>query len=112
MSNEQRASLMALKKPLLKSGETAPAAELTRSLPGEDNRTDVQPAVQHVVQQSWTRLTPKPLKSREVTVSATFRLPEALHNELKRIALHNRLNMTDIVIEALEIHLRNFTAPG
>lgn len=58
-----------------------------------------------------TKLIPKSGRKRFLTVSATFRLPEELHARLKRISQHNQIDMTDITIEALELHLPNFEDP-
>jgi hypothetical protein len=59
-----------------------------------------------------TKLVPKSGRRRVLTVSATFRLPEELHARLKRISQHNQIDMTDITIEALELHLPNFEDPS
>lgn len=69
-------------------------------------------ALKSEVQNRGTRLVPRSGRKRVLTVSATFRLPEELHTRLKRISQHNQIDMTDITIEALELHLSNFSDPG
>jgi hypothetical protein len=84
-----------------------------------DSRTAVQMAppvpvanVAPLPPSTGTKLIPRTTRQRVATVSSTFRLPEPLHTRLKRISQYNRVDMTDITIEALEIHLNNFPDPG
>jgi hypothetical protein len=112
MSHDKRISLMDLKKPLAKPAEPAvPVEEIERQFP-----LTVPSAVQTAVQVDVppSDKTPPPrsrLQPKQVTIPATFRLPLALHDRLKSVAQFNRLNMTDIVAEAIEIHLANFPHP-
>jgi len=57
-------------------------------------------------------LTPRPGKRLKHTKPATFRLPIELIEALKDVAEHNNLNMTDIVAEAVWLHLDNFSWPS
>jgi hypothetical protein len=69
-------------------------------------------AQQISVQRVGTRLVPLQAKKIVPTFSATYRLPLPLHRRLKRISQANGIDMTDIVVEALENHLPNFYDPG
>ena len=58
---------------------------------------------------SGTKLVPRSGPRRgDPTQSATYRLPLPLYNQLVDVAHHYRIAMTDIVVEALEQHLKNF----
>lgn len=76
----------------------------------------IQPAtVQHVAIQSpgvRSALAARPGKRLQHTKPATFRLPIELIEALKDVAQHNNLNMTDIVAEAVWLHLENFQWPS
>jgi hypothetical protein len=127
MSHDKRISLMDLKKPLAKPAEPAvPVEEIERqflrrhtsgdTVMPQDIPPTVPSAVQTAVQVDVppSDKTPPPrsrLQPKQVTIPATFRLPLALHDRLKSVAQFNRLNMTDIVAEAIEIHLANFPHP-
>jgi hypothetical protein len=69
-------------------------------------QVDVQPDVQH-----GTRLTPRPGKRKEPVQMVTYRIPASLYDRLFRTAEYNNLNMTDIVVEAIDRHLPNFPQP-
>jgi hypothetical protein len=58
-----------------------------------------------------TRLVPKTAKPKIVTTLLAVRVPLELHERLKTVAHYNHLNMTDIVIEAIGLHLQNFPQP-
>lgn len=59
-----------------------------------------------------TKLVPRSGPRRgDPTQSATYRLPLPLYNQLVDVAHHYRIAMTDIVVEALEQHLKNFPLP-
>jgi hypothetical protein len=58
-----------------------------------------------------TRLSPRPGKRKEPVQMVTYRIPASLYDRLFRIAEYNNLNMTDIVVEAIERHLPNFPQP-
>lgn len=59
-----------------------------------------------------TKLVPRSGPRRgDPTQSATYRLPLSLYNQLVDVAHHYRIAMTDIVVEALEQHLKNFPLP-
>jgi hypothetical protein len=59
-----------------------------------------------------TKLVPRTGPRRgDPTQSATYRLPLPLYNQLVDVAHHYRIAMTDIVVEALEQHLKNFPLP-
>jgi hypothetical protein len=94
--------------PLGSEMETHPASRSPIDTVSNERATAVQP----YSTTAGTKLTPKPMKRRIVTISATFRIPEHLHAWLKRVSQHNRYDMTDIVIEALELHLPNFEDPS
>lgn len=68
----------------------------------------VHTAVQSTVL-SPSRLQPK---KKEIKIAWTFKIPYALHQELAAVAAHNDLTMSDIVIEAIQLHLPNFAHPG
>lgn len=68
-------------------------------------------AVQHMDVQPATRLTPRPGKRKEPVQMVTYRIPASLYDRLFRTAEYNNLNMTDIVVEAIERHLPNFPQP-
>jgi hypothetical protein len=120
MPNQDRGSLLNIKRPLMTAAKAAPVDELEKQLLSESVPTapvsPPEPLIQSysstTVQLHGTKLAPKPIKRREITVPATFRIPLALHEQLKTIATHNRLNMTDILIEALELHLGHFPSPA
>jgi hypothetical protein len=38
-------------------------------------------------------------------------MPAALHQELSEVAAYNSLAMSDIVLEAIRLHLNNFPHP-
>jgi hypothetical protein len=61
-----------------------------------------------------TVLSPSLLKARKkpVKIAWTFKIPLELHQELTTVAAHNRLTMSDIVIEAIQFHLPNFPHPS
>jgi len=59
-----------------------------------------------------SNLQPRPGKRLKHTKPATFRLPIELIEALKEVAAHNNLNMTDIVAEAVWLHLGNFAWPS
>ena len=129
MSQRDRAGLMNLtKKPLQPAamkGATAreledrilgPAAAET----GNEAESSAIPPVQLPVAESvaspviqpvispYTKLKPKK-KSQKITWSV--KLDPELLERLRRVAEHNRLNMSDIVIEAVELHLPHFPQP-
>lgn len=81
---------------------------------------DVQPAIQQDVQhdavgepglEPATRLTPRPGRRKEPVQMVTYRIPASLYDRLFRTAEYNNLNMTDIVVEAIERHLPHFPQP-
>jgi predicted DNA-binding protein len=74
----------------------------------------VQPsAVQHqAIRPSRSALAARPGKRLQHTKPATFRLPIELIETLKDVAHHNNLNMTDIVAEAVWLHLDSFEWPN
>jgi hypothetical protein len=47
-------------------------------------------------------------KKKDPKIAWTFKMPFSLHEELSAVAAHNGLSMTDIVIEAVQLHLPNF----
>jgi hypothetical protein len=129
---------MNLKKPLLSTTSSAPMEELEKKLlggpeapaghehsapPTKSARQPVPPpakrpaargegAVSPPVSLSpKTRLVPKTAKPKIVTTLLAVRVPLELHERLKTVAHYNRLNMTDIVIEAIGLHLQNFPQP-
>ena len=135
MSKPERGSLSVVKRPLPNLAPAAAPKELeTRLLtPAEpepepsvgsagtagvlephteshpDVQLDIQPAgVQHKDVQPATRLTPRPGKRKEPVQMVTYRIPASLYDRLFRTAEYNNLNMTDIVVEAVERHLSNF----
>ena len=59
-------------------------------------------------------LSPSLLKARKkpIKIAWTFKIPLELHQELTAVATHNRLTMSDIVIEAIQFHLPNFPHPA
>lgn len=59
-----------------------------------------------------TRLVPRPGRRKEPVQMVTYRIPASLYDRLLRTAEYNNLNMTDIVVEAIERHLPNFPDPG
>jgi hypothetical protein len=65
-----------------------------------------------VLSPSRSALAARPGKRLQHTKPATFRLPIELIEALKDVAQHNNLNMTDIVAEAVWLHLANFQWPG
>jgi hypothetical protein len=101
---------------LLSSGHTAAVQQ-----------TDVQPAGQIDVQQpdvhpsavqpldvpgnSSTRLQPRPGKVKQPVQMVTYRIPASVYEWLNAVSTYNGLNMTDIVVEAVERHLPNFPQP-
>jgi hypothetical protein len=119
MPNQERGSLLNIKRPLMTAANAAPVDEMEKQLLSESApaapmdlpEEPMQSYSSTTVQHHGTKLAPKPIKRREITVPATFRVPLALHERLKGIAAHNRLNMTDILIEALELHLEHFPSP-
>ena len=134
MPHDQRVSLTQLKKPLVGSVKPAvspeaenallgaaavatPAPELAPSSTREQYTPAVQPDIQPAVQPPvlplgpHTRLVPRNARPRIVTFPYTVRIPLDLHERLKAVAMHNNLSMTDIVIEALELHLPDFPQP-
>jgi hypothetical protein len=119
MPNQDRGSLLNIKRPLMTAAKAAPVDEMEKQLLGESvpiapvnpPESLIPPYSSTTVQLRGTKLAPKPIKRREITVPATFRIPLPLHEHLKTIAAHNRLNMTDILIEALELHLGHFPSP-
>lgn len=83
----------------------APAAEIpVRAATPPPVHTAVQPAVL-----SPSRLQPK---KKEIRIAWTFKIPHELHQELAAVAAHNDLTMSDIVIEAIQLHLPNFAHPA
>lgn len=101
---------------------TAAAAALqqvseTDVQPSDVHLSDVQlidsvtPAAVLPVNAPATRLTPRPGKRKEPVQMVTYRIPASLYDRLFRIAEYNNLNMTDIVVEAIERHLPNFPPP-
>lgn len=58
-----------------------------------------------------TRLTPRPGRRKEPVQMVTYRIPASLYDRLFRTAEYNNLNMTDIVVEAIDRHLPNFPQP-
>lgn len=120
-----------LEKRLLGAEEhAAPEAVFTAAGPAMAlEPTEVQPAVQPEVLQAIqpadvhtvdvplaaaapaTRLTPRPGKRKEPVQMVTYRIPASLYDRLFRVAEYNNLNMTDIVVEAIERHLPNFPKP-
>jgi hypothetical protein len=87
-------------------GGTALAPEAQPYVPPADvHPQDVHPAI------PATRLTPQPGKRKEPVQMVTYRIPASLYDRLFRIAEYNHLNMTDIVVEAIDRHLPNFPQP-
>lgn len=78
-------------------------------------QTSVQPASVQMIERPigpGTKLVPRSGPRRgDPTQSATYRLPLPLYNQLVDVAHHYRIAMTDIVVEALEQHLKNFPLP-
>jgi hypothetical protein len=68
----------------------------------------IPPASTHAPQHG-TKLRPRERVARSALI---VRLNPALHRELEEVARFNRLTMNDIVIEAIELHLRNFPHPS
>lgn len=129
-----RASLMNLKKPLVSTRSSTSLEELEKKFLGDSEaavdrdrhpapvESAVQPSPRETIQAEVsnpppaflgpkTRLVPKTAKPRMVTSLLAIRIPLELHERLRAVAHHNRLNMTDIVIEAVELHLQNFPRP-
>ena len=134
MSKPERGSLSMLKRALPNLPPAASPKELeSRLLTGESEEVvaptggggtavareihpDLQrPAIQQGdVQPSvigGTRLTPRPGRRKEPVQMVTYRIPASLYDRLFRTAEYNNLNMTDIVVEAIERHLPNFPQP-
>lgn len=61
--------------------------------------------------ESPTRLQPRPGKAKEPVQMVTYRIPARVYEWLNAVATWNGLNMTDIVVEAVERHLHNFPQP-
>lgn len=88
-----------------------PAIEPDVQLP-DVQRTDIlQPTAILHPSTPATRLTPRPGKRKEPVQMVTYRIPASLYDRLFRTAEYNNLNMTDIVVEAIERHLPNFPPP-
>lgn len=86
----------------------APAPEPVAAPPAKPPvPQSVHTAVQSTVL-SLSRLQPK---KKEIKIAWTFKIPYALHQELAAVAAHNDLTMSDIVIEAIQLHLPNFAHP-
>lgn len=127
MPKPERGSLSMIKRPLPNLAPAAAPKELeerllTADVPpelvtggGTALAPEVQPAIQqvdvHPEVQPATRLTPKPGKRKEPVQMVTYRIPASLYDRLFRTAEYNNLNMTDIVVEAIDRHLPNFPQP-
>ena len=137
MSKEPRPSLTQLSRTALPERRTpAVSAELEVAVLGEAvqpveiQQTAAAPAVQQAeirqmpVQKApvqfvepeeapmpgpGTRLVPRRAPRRgEPTQSVTYRMPLGLYNRLVDVSNYYRVNMTDVVVEAIEKHLLNF----
>ncbi|MBM3734416.1 MAG: hypothetical protein FJW39_01400 [Acidobacteria bacterium] len=105
-----------LETAVLGGGGTAPAPEAdiqpaVKPAPQPPTQPHTKPDAQQAVQQysPGTRLIAKSGPKRpQPTQSVTYRLPVDLYNQLSDVAHDYRLNMTDIVVEALERHLVHF----
>jgi hypothetical protein len=136
MPKPERGSLSMIKRPLPNLAPAATPKELenrlltgpetvlgTEGSPGTgaamalEAQPEVQPysnetaAVQQVDVLPATRLTPRPGKRKEPVQMVTYRIPASLYDRLFRTAEYNNLNMTDIVVEAIDRHLPNFPQP-
>jgi hypothetical protein len=135
MPKPERGSLSMIKRPLPNLAPAATPKELeNRLLTGPETvlgtegsgtgaamaletQPEVQPysnetaAVQQVDVLPATRLTPRPGKRKEPVQMVTYRIPASLYDRLFRTAEYNNLNMTDIVVEAIDRHLPNFPQP-
>jgi hypothetical protein len=109
----------AIEKPIVDDTtkpQAVPSQEAGGTIEPLDTRhtVAVHPAtVQQLNPQTLTRshLTAKPGKVKLITRPSTFRLAVELQDALKAVADYNQLNMTDIVSEAIWLHLKNFTWP-
>jgi hypothetical protein len=131
MPKPERGSLSVIKRPLPNLAPAASSKELeSRLLTGAAPEPqpdilqpdhiavplDIQPAaVQELDVETATtpatRLTPRPGKRKEPVQMVTYRIPASLYDRLFRTAEYNNLNMTDIVVEAIDRHLPNFPQP-
>lgn len=99
--------------PISADGDAAPpAAAVSQAAPARataapssrpDGHTTIQPTIQ-----SPSRLQPK---KKEIRIAWTFKIPHELHQELSAVASYNDLTMSDIVIEAIQLHLPHFPHP-
>jgi len=113
-----RPSLMGLKKPLVSAKGAATAGELEKNIVGGSEpaapiaAAGAAAALEKTVLGPRTRLTPKAVKAKVATSLLAVRVPLELHERLRAVAAHNRVNMSDIVVEAIEGHLEAFPQPG
>ena len=107
------ASFSRLKDLLPASGESAAASSsVTANAPSARGISDVQHLDVHQSAPARSALAARPGRRLQHTKPATFRLAIELTEVLKEVAQHNNLNMTDIVAEAIWLHLANFEWPN
>lgn len=78
---------------------------------GSESAAFVPLSATSVASFSRSVLPAKPGKRKVLAKTATFRLPMELLEALRSVAEYNNLNQGDIVLEALCLHLQNFTWP-
>jgi len=123
MSQRERSSLTAAlaKRPLGKAQELASAAAAESLVLGQPADTPPVAPVSQPMGQPGILPTIQPtvlpqslLKRKEKQrprIAWTFKIPPELHQELSEVAEHNDLPMSEIVIEAISLHLKNFPHP-
>lgn len=119
-SKELETRLLTASEPEASPARGSAGAAMALELP-QDVPMEVHPAIQQDVQPApagetvgltpATRLTPRPGRRKEPVQMVTYRIPASLYDRLFRTAEYNNLNMTDIVVEAIERHLPNFPQP-
>lgn len=122
-----RGSLMSLKKrlPIASAPTITPELE-SRVLSVSTEREDVSSIVsvrqQHAVNTATAQqevqivsagalLRAQPGKEKDLSIPKTYRLPSKLYEKLSTVAKYNNVTMTDIIVEALELHLPQFPQP-
>jgi len=125
--SSDRASLINLKKrlPIATAPTVTPELETqvlamtsegqagnnTAAVPKQDI-VNTAPALQEVQTVSTgALLRAQPGKEKDLTIPKTYRLPSRLYGKLSAVAKYNNVTMTDIIVEALELHLPQFPQP-
>ena len=85
--------------------QTTPEAPLTQLLP---KAQQVDSDIQAMKSSAFPGATLLTKKRREVLIPVTFRIPQALKEQLNEVAKKHEINQTDLINEGIELNLQRY----